>query len=446
MEKVLIKHLDDYDSSEIEAFVSEAIKALGVKKHPRAFIKPNLVHATRYGEHAYTHPEIMRGVFRSFKGNGAEDLILFEDCGLMVPLRYSYRNSGYASLCSKEGVRFLNLAEALFDVRVPVPGGKVHTTLPLPSILIRDGIRVFVPKLKIHAQTSISASLKLLIGLIKRSIRLQGHHYSLDHKIVDAVAAFPPDLVIIDGITLAVNGAGCPDPYPLGVLIASRNAVSADAVAAHLLGFDPTKIKHLRLASERGLGPCEIDDILVISDKKVKPLPKGTFAESRIDEIHPGIRYFEGKVHNDRRCRGGCIGFVAESAHYLNHHHAWRTKEKVSLPAKLLFGILGQNPRQERPREIGVVVGDYKGEIPKRLRKSLVFVGDCARAGQLKPRAHLKGCPVFMNRMVYGFAKQGRFLNPYLDVIEGIPFVKDFFTEQFMKAYNIITYPLRRFL
>lgn len=444
MEKVLVKRLDGYDTDAIQGFVSNATKVLDTRPKPRAFIKPNLVQATRYAEHAYTHPEVLRGTFRALRRFGAADRVLFEDCGLMVPMRYAYRKSGYARLCHEEGVHFLNLSEAVHDATIKVQHGQIHEELPIPSILAKDGIRVFVPKLKIHAQTDISGAVKLLIGLIKRSLRLEGHHYDLDRKIVDALEAYPPDLVIIDGITLGRNGAGCPDPYPLGLLIASHNAVAADAVAAHLVGFDPAKIDHLRLAAERGLGPVDLTKIELINPDRVQPARPGQYKERKINGLNPHIRYFEGDVHDGKRCRGGCIGFVAESIHYLNHYHNWRKNEKVNFAAGALFWLLGQLPSQERPRKLGVVVGDYKGDIPDEYRSNLVFVGDCTSAKDVKPRVHLKGCPVYMARQTFEFARHSGQLNPYLDVIEGLPFIRAFLEEKFMKAWNILTHPLRR--
>ncbi len=443
-EKVIIRRIENYNAKVIQSFTKEVIKTLDIEPKPRAFIKPNLVQSTRYAEHAYTHPELLRAIFRALRESGAAERILFEDCGLMMPLRYVFRKSGYKKLCWEEGVRFLNLAEAVHDGCIKVQYGQIHEELPIPFIFAQDGIRVFVPKLKIHAQTDISGAAKLLIGLIKRSLRLHGHNYDLDRKIVDVLEAYPPDLVIIDGITLGTNGAGCSDPYPLGILIASRNAVAADAVAAHLLGFDPAKITHLRLAAGRGLGPCDLKEIEIVSEEKIEPLPLGTFNEPDINSLSPYIRYFEGQVHDGKRCRGGCIGFVAEAIYSINHYRAWRSQEKVNPAARFLFRLLDQEPHQERPRPLGVVVGDYKGDIPEELRNNLVFVGDCARANGLKPRTHLKGCPVFMARIGFQSARNARLLNPYLDVMEGLPFIRAFIEEQFMRGWNRVFHHLTK--
>jgi len=242
-EKVIIRRIENYNAKVIQSFTKEVIKTLDIEPKPRAFIKPNLVQATRYAEHAYTHPELLRAIFRALRESGAAERILFEDCGLMMPLRYVFRKSGYKKLCREEGVRFLNLAEAIYSI---------------------------------------------------------------------------------------------------------------------------------------------------------------------------------------------------------NHYRAWRSQEKVNPAARFLYRLLGQEPHQKRPRPLGVVVGDYKGDIPEELRNNLVFVGDCARANGLKPRTHLKGCPVFMARIGFQSARNARLLNPYLDVMEGLPFIRAFIEEQFMRGWNRVFHPLTK--
>jgi|GEM_PF-2383429 len=443
-EKVIIKRIQSYDVQAIQNFTAEAIKKLGIKSKPRAFIKPNLVMATRYAEHAYTHTDVLKGVFRALDNHGIIQKTLFEDCGLFVPLRYAYRASGYNKLCKQENVDFLNLSEAIFDSFLKVDKASVHGRLPIPSTLTQDALRVFVPKLKVHSQTDITGAVKLNIGIIKRSIRLHRHHHDLGKKIADSLAAFPPDLVITDAINVGINGVGCPDAVNLGVMIASRNAVASDAVGAWLLGYNPEEIEHLTLASHRGLGPVKLSEVEIINPDNIQPVSSEVFREKEISKIHTNFSYFEGRVHEGKRCKGGCIGFIGESLHYLNRYNKWRRGENLNFFANALFGLIGQLPSQERQRKAGIVVGDYKGEIPEDLRSNLIFVGDCTKAGNYKPRVHLKGCPVYMARMVFRFAMDARAMNPFIDVVEGLPFIRAFIEEKVMKLYNIVTHHLRR--
>jgi len=56
-------------------------------------------------------------------------------------------------------------------------------------------------------------------------------------------------LTIVDGIVGGHrDGPSSPDPIPSGVVVAGRNPVAVDAVAATLMGFDPERIPVIRHA------------------------------------------------------------------------------------------------------------------------------------------------------------------------------------------------------
>jgi len=77
----------------------------------------------------------------------------------------------------------------------------------------------------------------------------------------------PPALTVIDGI-IAMEGMGpiTGKPVNLGLLIAGRNVVSVDAVAAKIMGFDPMEIPTIRLAAERGLGTADLGFIEIAGE------------------------------------------------------------------------------------------------------------------------------------------------------------------------------------
>lgn len=74
----------------------------------------------------------------------------------------------------------------------------------------------------------------------------------------------------MDGTT-AGNGAGPRTMHPevKNVLLASADSVAIDAVAAHMMGFDPMTLPFIRLAHERGLGTGRIEEIEIVGDVDV---------------------------------------------------------------------------------------------------------------------------------------------------------------------------------
>src|SRR5262249_5327321 len=102
---------------------------------------------------------------------------------------------------------------------------------------------------------------------------------------------------VMDG-TFAGDGPGprCMIPHVKHVLLASADSVAIDAVAAHLMGFEPLSIKYIRLAHERGLGCGDPRRIDIVGDTEmaaerwgfVGPFRKMTFASRMQHRIYWG--------------------------------------------------------------------------------------------------------------------------------------------------------------
>jgi serine/threonine protein kinase len=73
-----------------------------------------------------------------------------------------------------------------------------------------------------------------------------------------------PDLVVIDGLVgTEGNGPLNGNAIKVDVVLAGRNVVAVDSVAAAVMGFDPKAIIHLSLAGAANLGPNDPATILV---------------------------------------------------------------------------------------------------------------------------------------------------------------------------------------
>ena len=130
---------------------------------------------------------------------------------------------------------------------------------------------VSVPVMKVHEQCGITASLKNYVGTAPRqayalqdafwNAHLHAQHSlegRIDSFITDLASFHPPDFCVIDGIRGLQNKEhdnGRPDQMLRNNLVmASRDPVAADALAAHLLGFNPWDIEFLHMAEQREMG------------------------------------------------------------------------------------------------------------------------------------------------------------------------------------------------
>ncbi|MCK4590804.1 MAG: 4Fe-4S binding protein, partial [Candidatus Latescibacteria bacterium] len=56
-------------------------------------------------------------------------------------------------------------------------------------------------------------------------------------------------------------------PFPLGLILASRDCVSLDIVVSQIAGFKPTDILTSVNAIERGLGPTNLEEIEIVGEE-----------------------------------------------------------------------------------------------------------------------------------------------------------------------------------
>jgi uncharacterized protein (DUF362 family) len=199
---------------------------------------------------------------------------------------------------------------------VPVPGGgELARAWEVNRTYVDTDVRVSLTKLKSHVSGGITGGLKNLFGVPPSSLygddlreepdeaalgyrshtmhncthrprtsvssftgrSVEGDHgYNVPRFIVDLAAAFPVDLVVIDAISTIQSAEGwwlgsMVSVTRPGLLIAGRNPVCTDAVAAAVMGFDPDApdrtwpfvngSNHLALARRRGLGENRVKEL-----------------------------------------------------------------------------------------------------------------------------------------------------------------------------------------
>jgi uncharacterized protein (DUF362 family) len=211
-------------------------------------------------------------------------------------------------------------------VRVPA-GGELAIAWEVNRAYVDTDVLVSLAKLKSHVSGGITGGMKNLFGVPpsslygedlkdepdERAIGYRGttmhscerkpltsvatftgrsvegdHGYNVPRFIVDLAAAFPIQLTVIDGISTIQtaegwwNGSMISITRP-GLLLAGRNAVCTDAVAAAVMGFEPDApdrtqpfvngTNHLALARRRVLGENRLDRLEVVG----MPLDRARF-------------------------------------------------------------------------------------------------------------------------------------------------------------------------
>lgn len=226
--------------------------------------------------------------------NDSLNIALAEANATAMLARYAFKFLGYEKIAKEKNVSLFNISEGK-SVEVEVKIGRKKFLLPVSEELMNKFL-INMPTLKAHPLPTISCCLKNIFGSIPKQRKVV-YHPMLNEVIVGINKFVRSDLCIVDGII----GFGR-HSIKLGVLIVGSNPVAVDAIAAKCMGYNPKRIKHLRLAEKEGLG--SIKRVEVVGDVEPEELsrnfPKINPVTSKIREkvLFGALRIY-GKLSGD---------------------------------------------------------------------------------------------------------------------------------------------------
>jgi uncharacterized protein (DUF362 family) len=278
---VYLEGLGRYDVAAIERSIARAIDALGLDLSARrtAVVKPNLVIPASPKTGIVTHPAVTEAIVRVLRANGVERIAIADGPGVGLDADRVFEVTGYRALASRLGVDLVDFNKAERRER-----GWKYGKLGVPAILEDADLYVNVPKAKTHGYTTVTLSIKNHKGMLSEEHKKLDHHLGLHEPLVEQARLRPPDLIVLDGI-VGVEGDGPLNGRPVrsGFLAVGTNMLEVDAAAARAMGFDPESIKHLRIASEQGLGSIEPE---VIGEVAVRPFRPANEEFGRVMNIY----------------------------------------------------------------------------------------------------------------------------------------------------------------
>jgi uncharacterized protein (DUF362 family)/Pyruvate/2-oxoacid:ferredoxin oxidoreductase delta subunit len=266
----------DYDPARVRRAVEEALSLLpglprvsrdGLK---RVLLKPNLLSSRDPPERAVnTHPEFVRAVGGFFVARGWRVLI-GDSCGSMEPgsTSQAIRTTGLDRVAREIGAEIVDFDRAP-SIEAPIPQGRVLCAVKTPQLLGEVDLFVTLPKLKTHGLTLYTGAVKNQLGLVPGNGKKEIHLLApkperMAEALLDIHSLVRPRLAVMDGIVaMEGNGPAAGQPRAVGLVIASADAVSLDAVAAEIIGYERGEVDTTRLGHERGLGIGRIEQIEV---------------------------------------------------------------------------------------------------------------------------------------------------------------------------------------
>jgi uncharacterized protein (DUF362 family) len=252
--------------------VIDVVDALGCMKNfiqggERVMVKPNIGWDRVPELGANTHPEVVKTVVELCLDAGADQILVFDySCD---DSRRSYNTSGI-----KDAVESLKSPKVIVEyienkkmVKREIPGAKALKKWSFFKDALDVDKFISIPVAKSHSITTVTASMKGLIGVIGGN---RGQiHWGIDEKIADLATFIKPNLIVLDGTrTMFRNGpkrGTMKDVKVHNIMAAGTDPVAVDSYAALLLGLEGSTIGHIKAAYNRGLGEIDLTKIRAVN-------------------------------------------------------------------------------------------------------------------------------------------------------------------------------------
>lgn len=212
-------------------------------------VKPNLCYYWDAATGYTTDPRVVAGIIdyvRERCGDNIDIKIVESDASAMRT-KYAFKVLGYEKLAKEKKVQLFNLSEDVL-VEKTVRVNKRDVTYKVPQLLLDSDLFINVPKLKVMRIVKITCAMKNIFGCIGTPRKIV-YHPLLNEAIVGINKILRPHLTIVDGLVALGRF-----PAKLNLIMASADPFSIDWVASKIMGYNPTKVKHLKIAANEKVG------------------------------------------------------------------------------------------------------------------------------------------------------------------------------------------------
>lgn len=293
------------ESRGIDHAVAKAIDLLGgiqevARGKNRILLKPNLVNPTATDT---TNPRVIEALAKLMMSAGKKVSVGEAGAASSRNIKYTirgyvcrtknadtlqdiqddiFRATGYSDLSKRTGIPLVNLHVGDM-IKMTIPDNYIFKDICYHKAMADADLICSVPIMKTHGLATVTLSLKNLgiggfPGMMYGTVRSKVHQEGLKVEptgtsavVVDMVKANKLGLSVIDA-TKAMEGqgpsvSGGGKLVDMNLIIASKNALAADMVAASIMGFEPHEIDTFSWAWKAGLNPSTIDDIKIVGEK-----------------------------------------------------------------------------------------------------------------------------------------------------------------------------------
>jgi len=279
--KALLSIVKGQPNTDIDNMVRRSVDAIGgmasiVSAGKTVVVKPAVV---TFNPNCAPDPRVVEAVVNLAKDAGGTVIVAESSGGGDTQgefTAYCLSQVGITAAAERAGaeVRVLPREELLL-MEVP-KGTTLRSVKTFPTIYNCD-VLISVPRLKRHTDSTVTVSLKNMMGIVPASEKRRFHDTDLSQCIADLNTAIGPDLTVVDA-TFAMTRTGPidGDMVAMDTVMASGDPVAADRVAAQRLfeleqrleiaPFDPAGVRHINAAGALGVGTLDPSRITILEE------------------------------------------------------------------------------------------------------------------------------------------------------------------------------------
>ena len=263
-----------YQEEEVYQKLKEALGFLGgiqqfVSPGEKILLKPNLCIGRPPEKCVNTHPLVVKAIALLLKEAGAMPLI--GDSPQLDSAQNAAHKSGIEDIARELGIDIVEFE----PITVQNPEGKIFKNLTIGKIIKEVDKVINLPKLKTHALTLLTLSVKNMLGCIPGTRKGQWHvkTYKAGKEyfaqlLLDLNLLVNPVLTIVDGVmAMEGMGPGFGDPRHLGLLIAGTDGVAVDRIICEIINVEPEHSPILKVAIKKGYGIGQLEEIDIVGEK-----------------------------------------------------------------------------------------------------------------------------------------------------------------------------------
>lgn len=256
---------------------AKALDLIDYKKHlpknKETVLKLNLSWSLYYPA-CSTEPWQLEGVLKKLIKDGYKNIHPVENETVVTNVWKGAKGNKWLPVIKKYHQKFEPLTEAKwvrYEHKCKTPAldkifGKDHK---IPKMFIGKNV-IHFPTIKTHGHTTMTGAMKNAFGGL---ITKKRHHcHKLIHEVlVDLLAIqkeiHPGMIAVMDG-TVCGDGAGprTMEPVIKNYILASADQVAIDAISAKMMGYNPMRIKFIKMAHDRGLGIGDPEKIKIVGE------------------------------------------------------------------------------------------------------------------------------------------------------------------------------------